>query len=666
MGLPLRTPTSSEAAPRAGERPTRTRLGTILTLSSSALAALGLTSPAAATPVDTAAKARTPHAPHIARHQELRQDLIVFGAITLPEDDERTALRIAQEQIHSSITLADIESGKVVFYRDTAEGREILNTKKLWGTFGVLVSTTLQLGAAPIAKPQRTASAPASTPAASPASLVQHQPPLLQAAPAEAAPRVSTLRIPDQASNTNESTTFLARRSRNREQAANVLQATMENRYAEYRLTSTYQRRFGKELELLLQDPDIAGMPVKEFENKVLRPLRQKITTEMVKAMSGKQFYEFFGAKPSYPRLLTVMGIKAGGIERENLHFLQEAAPDSTGQLTTVHALIKRSVAEAVTAIEASGDYRFTTAQRNQLVPLVITVLWEESRGDASAVSREFATGYMQEIRGNCKRAGVNPFNPAENIQLGTRELLEDYARYQGNLDLTLTAYNQGAGAVDTARRAARATGSHYKDHLTAEGRNYASNTHKNAADLVRRWKQDIVDTKSRLAEAEKMPTPGTLPRNLALQLDQQIAHLLAIAEFTGMRPADIASLQKLQIRAQTAEAVAPRAPVTVVAAVPTAPAALHDAAFRAETAQQTAAQAVPGNTISPNTVARNDNRTATEQRAYEKQAQIQSLLQVVRGKSEAEQREIWLALSVEQRRKLFQALQNQAEVRAA
>jgi len=80
------------------------------------------------------------------------------------------------------------------------------------------------------------------------------------------------------------------------------------------------------------------------------------------------------------------------------------------------------------------------------LVRAIITV---ESGFDNRAVGPKGARGLMQLMPKTAKSMGVkNAFDPAGNIDAGVRHLRELLDRYQGNLRLTLAAYNAGTGRV--------------------------------------------------------------------------------------------------------------------------------------------------------------------------------------------------------------------------
>jgi len=80
---------------------------------------------------------------------------------------------------------------------------------------------------------------------------------------------------------------------------------------------------------------------------------------------------------------------------------------------------------------------------------LVFSVIAAESNFDPRAISRRGARGLMQLLPSNATRLGVRDiFDPGQNIDAGTRYLRELLALYQGDLVLTVAAYNAGPGAV--------------------------------------------------------------------------------------------------------------------------------------------------------------------------------------------------------------------------
>jgi soluble lytic murein transglycosylase-like protein len=153
-------------------------------------------------------------------------------------------------------------------------------------------------------------------------------------------------------------------------------------------------------------------------------------------------------ARPSSPPAAQTGGIAVVLDDQGHTIYINTQEQDS-GPANRNSAFNDHSLLRSASNPELDSLIR-KAAGRHQVDPdLIHAIVRVESGYDSQAVSSKGAMGLMQLIPATATRFGVeNPFDPRQNIEGGTSYLKYLLGLFDGNLALSLAAYNAGENSV--------------------------------------------------------------------------------------------------------------------------------------------------------------------------------------------------------------------------
>jgi soluble lytic murein transglycosylase-like protein len=125
----------------------------------------------------------------------------------------------------------------------------------------------------------------------------------------------------------------------------------------------------------------------------------------------------------------------------------EEAPPPAP--IAAIPAAIPPTVATPAPALSAT-ELADAAADKYGLPRLLVrSVMAAESGFQPSAISPKGAIGLMQLMPGTAQELGIDPYDPAQNVDGGVHYLRDLLIRYEWGRWRALAAYNAGPGAVD-------------------------------------------------------------------------------------------------------------------------------------------------------------------------------------------------------------------------
>lgn len=149
--------------------------------------------------------------------------------------------------------------------------------------------------------------------------------------------------------------------------------------------------------------------------------------------------------------------VQSGGAHAQVIEILPDGGATAyAGPVQTVDGVARpiappappSSVRTSTAATSVAGAVQDASARSKLSAALIEAVAWQESRMKQSAVSPKGARGVMQLMPAAAARLGVDPADLSGNVNGGAAYLAELLKEFDGDIVLSLAAYNAGPAAV--------------------------------------------------------------------------------------------------------------------------------------------------------------------------------------------------------------------------
>lgn len=198
--------------------------------------------------------------------------------------------------------------------------------------------------------------------------------------------------------------------------------------------------------------------PTDQMKNDVYRGITPDMSKQMALSEAAKNM-GITGGLPSFDQSGNMSVAPVPGAQQVNANMT--GANKAAEQANTIFPNQTVNGREGVPVTGAQIQQQFQpadqlkqltnqAAQKNGVDPnLVHAVMMTESSGNPTAVSSKGAMGLMQLTPATARDLGVNPADPAQNVQGGAAYLKQLTDKYGGDQTKATMAYNWGQGNVD-------------------------------------------------------------------------------------------------------------------------------------------------------------------------------------------------------------------------